>query len=150
MLDHHEHCVRPEYQALHQWQAGDLRCGTTGFHHAVHDHGDDPRLIHRPQVRGSARYAFDYRINLAAHTPTDVPDEHTYAELWLQQVSIPDSLQAQAVKVVCWRTVWRGCLSPDTCLCGILLQTPTDGTAAFAVSEDRKNDPPLLDKAAPQ
>jgi alpha-ketoglutarate-dependent taurine dioxygenase len=24
------------------------------LHYAVHDHGDDPRLIHRLQVRGSA------------------------------------------------------------------------------------------------
>ena len=57
LLDYlYEHCVRPEFQARHQWQAGDLvmwdnRCL---LHYAVHDHGDDPRLIHRLQVRGSA------------------------------------------------------------------------------------------------
>ena len=55
LLDYlYEHCVRPEYQARHQWQAGDLvmwdnRCL---LHYAVHDHGDDPRVIHRLQVRG--------------------------------------------------------------------------------------------------
>lgn len=46
--------VRPEYQARHRWRAGDLvmwdnRCL---LHYAVHDHGDDPRLIHRVQVEG--------------------------------------------------------------------------------------------------
>ncbi len=49
-----EHGVRPEFQARHQWRAGDLvmwdnRCL---LHYAVHDHGDDPRLIHRCQVEG--------------------------------------------------------------------------------------------------
>ena len=51
-----EHSVRPEYQARHNWQPGDLvmwdnRCL---LHYAVHDHGDDPRLIHRLQVAGPA------------------------------------------------------------------------------------------------
>ena len=61
LLDYlYEHCVRPEYQARHQWQAGDLvmwdnRCL---LHYAVHDHGDDPRLIHRLQVREVLRYDF--------------------------------------------------------------------------------------------
>jgi taurine dioxygenase len=49
-----EHSVRPEYQARHRWHAGDLvlwdnRCL---LHFAVHDHGDEPRLIHRLQVEG--------------------------------------------------------------------------------------------------
>ncbi len=49
-----EHCVRPEYQARHRWRPGDLvmwdnRCV---LHYAVHDHGDDPRVIHRLQVSG--------------------------------------------------------------------------------------------------
>jgi taurine dioxygenase len=49
-----EHSVRPEYQARHQWRPGDLamwdnRCL---LHFAVHDHGDEPRLIHRLQVEG--------------------------------------------------------------------------------------------------
>jgi taurine dioxygenase len=52
----YEHSIRPEYQARHQWQPGDLvmwdnRCL---LHYAVHDHGDEPRLIHRLQVRGQA------------------------------------------------------------------------------------------------
>ena len=49
-----EHSVRPEFQARHQWRPGDLamwdnRCL---LHYAVHDHGDDPRVIHRLQVEG--------------------------------------------------------------------------------------------------
>lgn len=49
-----EQSVRPEYQARHRWRAGDLvmwdnRCL---LHYAVHDHGDDPRRIHRIQVEG--------------------------------------------------------------------------------------------------
>lgn len=50
-----QHSVRPEFQARHQWQAQDLvmwdnRCL---LHYAVHDHGDDERIIHRCQVVGS-------------------------------------------------------------------------------------------------
>lgn len=50
----YEHSVRPEYQARHRWQQGDLvmwdnRCV---LHYAVHDHGDDSRVIHRVQVAG--------------------------------------------------------------------------------------------------
>jgi taurine dioxygenase len=49
-----EHSVRPEYQARHAWRPGDLvmwdnRCL---LHFAVHDHGDEPRRIHRVQVEG--------------------------------------------------------------------------------------------------
>ena len=49
-----EHSQRPEYQARHQWRPGDLvmwdnRCL---LHYAVHDHGDEPRVIHRCQVAG--------------------------------------------------------------------------------------------------
>lgn len=53
----YEHSVRPEFQARHQWQQGDLamwdnRCL---LHYAVHDHADDqPRKIHRVQVEGLA------------------------------------------------------------------------------------------------
>ena len=49
-----EESVRPEYQGRHRWRAGDLvmwdnRCL---LHFAVHDHGDDARVIHRVQVEG--------------------------------------------------------------------------------------------------
>ncbi len=51
----YDHCTRPEFQARHQWQKGDLvmwdnRCL---LHFAVHDHAaDEPREIHRVQVAG--------------------------------------------------------------------------------------------------
>lgn len=50
-----EHSVRPEFQARHSWQPGDLlmwdnRCL---LHYAVHDHGDEPRVLHRLQVEGA-------------------------------------------------------------------------------------------------
>ncbi|MFV2089988.1 MAG: TauD/TfdA dioxygenase family protein [Pseudomonadales bacterium] len=55
VLDHlYQHSVRPEFQARHQWRPGDLvmwdnRCL---LHFAVHDHGDEPRVIHRLQIAG--------------------------------------------------------------------------------------------------
>ncbi len=55
LLDYlYEHSVRPEFQARHHWRSGDLvmwdnRCL---LHFAVHDHGDEPRRIHRVQVAG--------------------------------------------------------------------------------------------------
>ncbi len=49
-----QHRARPEFQARQQWRRGDLvmwdnRCL---LHFAVHDHGDEPRVIHRLQVEG--------------------------------------------------------------------------------------------------
>ena len=51
-----EHSVRPEYQARHQWRPGDLVMwdNRSVLHYAVHDHGDDPRLLHRCQVVGAS------------------------------------------------------------------------------------------------
>lgn len=48
------HSVRPEYQARHAWSAGDVVMWDNRalLHFAVHDHGDDPRVIHRLQVAG--------------------------------------------------------------------------------------------------
>ncbi len=50
-----EHAIRPEYQGRHQWRKGDLvmwdnRCL---LHFAVHNHGDDERVMHRCQVAGT-------------------------------------------------------------------------------------------------
>ncbi len=50
-----EHSVRPEFQARHRWQAGDLVMWDNRalLHFAVHDHAaTEPRLIHRLQVEG--------------------------------------------------------------------------------------------------
>ncbi|MGY9075300.1 MAG: TauD/TfdA dioxygenase family protein [Acidimicrobiales bacterium] len=50
-----EHGSRPEFQARVRWSAGDLVMwdNRSVQHFAVHDHGDDQRLIHRLQVRGT-------------------------------------------------------------------------------------------------
>ncbi|MEM8925520.1 MAG: TauD/TfdA family dioxygenase [Actinomycetota bacterium] len=49
-----EHSARPDFQARHAWKAGDLVMwdNRSVLHYAVHDHGDDPRVIHRVQVQG--------------------------------------------------------------------------------------------------
>jgi taurine dioxygenase len=50
-----EQSVRPEFQARHQWQTGDLVMwdNRSLLHFAVHDHADEqPRLIHRLQIAG--------------------------------------------------------------------------------------------------
>jgi taurine dioxygenase len=49
-----QHSVRPEYQARHVWQPGDLAMwdNRSVLHFAVHDHGDAERVIHRVQVEG--------------------------------------------------------------------------------------------------
>ena len=88
---------------------------------------------------------FDYQKSLAAHTPTDIPDEHAYAKLWLQQVTGLDSLPAQAVKggLLADRMAWVFVAGYQCALRHTFTELPTDGIAAFAVSEDRKNDPPL-------
>lgn len=48
------HSVRPEFQARHTWRPGDLALWDNRnlLHFAVHDHGDEPRVLHRVQVEG--------------------------------------------------------------------------------------------------
>lgn len=50
-----KHATRPEFQARHQWRGGDLVMwdNRSVQHYAVHDHGDDARVIHRCQVEGA-------------------------------------------------------------------------------------------------
>jgi alpha-ketoglutarate-dependent taurine dioxygenase len=50
-----QHSIRPEYQARHQWARGDLVMWDNRalLHFAVHDHEDEPRVIHRLQVEGA-------------------------------------------------------------------------------------------------
>ena len=52
----YKHATRMEYQARHHWQAGDLVMwdNRSVLHYAVHDHGDDERIIHRLQVEGKS------------------------------------------------------------------------------------------------
>ena len=51
----YQHAIRPEFQARHQWRAGDLVMWDNRvlLHFAVHDHADEPRRIHRLQVQGT-------------------------------------------------------------------------------------------------
>lgn len=48
------HATRPEFQGRHQWRAKDLVMwdNRSVLHYAVHDHADEPRLLHRCQVAG--------------------------------------------------------------------------------------------------
>ncbi len=50
----YQHSVRPEFQARHHWHKGDLIMWDNRalVHFAVHDHDDEPRVIHRLQVQG--------------------------------------------------------------------------------------------------
>lgn len=54
-----EHSTRMEYQARHHWRAGDLVMwdNRSVLHYAVHDHGEDERVIHRLQVVGDSTLA---------------------------------------------------------------------------------------------
>lgn len=54
-----EHSARPDFQARHRWQAGDLVIwdNRSVLHYAVHDHGDAARTMHRVQVQGAATVA---------------------------------------------------------------------------------------------
>ena len=51
-----DHSTKMEYQARHHWQAGDLVMwdNRSVLHYAVHDHGDQERVIHRLQVVGES------------------------------------------------------------------------------------------------
>jgi taurine dioxygenase len=53
-----EHQVKPEFIYHHRWRKGDVlmwdqRCT---IHYAIHDHGDQPRELHRSTVTGSKPY----------------------------------------------------------------------------------------------
>ncbi len=57
LLDYlYNHSTSMEYQARHNWQAGDLVMwdNRSVLHYAVHDHGEDVRVIHRLQVEGTS------------------------------------------------------------------------------------------------
>jgi len=51
-----ENSARPDFQARHRWRPGDLVMwdNRSVLHYAVHDHGDDPRTLHRVQVQGAS------------------------------------------------------------------------------------------------
>lgn len=87
----------------------------------------------------------DYRTALAAHVAIEIPDESAFAGLWLEQVAGLDSLTAQAVQggLLADRMAWVFVAGYQCALRHTFAELPADGIAAFAVSEDRKNDPPL-------
>ena len=88
---------------------------------------------------------FDYHTTLASHVGTEIPDEHTYAALWSEQVSGLDSLTAQAAQggLLADRMAWVFVAGYQCALRHTFAELPAEGIVAFAVSEDRKNDPPL-------
>ena len=88
---------------------------------------------------------FDYHTTLATHVATEIPDEQTYAALWSEQVSGLDSLTAQAAQggLLADRMAWVFVAGYQCALRHTFAELPAEGIAAFAVSEDRKNDPPL-------
>jgi taurine dioxygenase len=49
-----ERSVRPDFTWRHRWSAGDLVLwdNRSLLHYAIHDHGDEPRLLHRITVQG--------------------------------------------------------------------------------------------------
>ncbi len=51
-----ERSVRPDFTYRHQWEVGDLVFwdNRSLLHYAIHDHGDEPRLLHRVTVLGEA------------------------------------------------------------------------------------------------
>ncbi len=46
--------VRPDFTHRHKWEVGDLVLwdNRSLLHYAIHDHGDEPRLLHRVTVLG--------------------------------------------------------------------------------------------------
>ncbi|HVF33176.1 MAG TPA: TauD/TfdA family dioxygenase [Acidimicrobiales bacterium] len=49
-----ERSVRPDFTHRHRWEVGDLVMwdNRSLLHYAIHDHGDEPRLLHRVTVLG--------------------------------------------------------------------------------------------------
>jgi taurine dioxygenase len=50
----YERSVRPDFTHRHRWERGDLVMwdNRSLLHYAIHDHGDEPRLLHRITVQG--------------------------------------------------------------------------------------------------
>ena len=88
---------------------------------------------------------FDDKATLAAPVAAQIPDEHAYVALWSKRVSGLDSLTAQAVQggLLADRMAWVFVAGYQCALRHTFSELPADGIAVFAVSEDRKNDPPL-------
>ena len=50
----YERSARPDFTYRHRWEQGDLVMwdNRSLLHYAIHDHGDEPRLLHRITVQG--------------------------------------------------------------------------------------------------
>ena len=89
--------------------------------------------------------SIDYADALSRHTEAVLSDERAFADMWLRQVAPLSSRVAQAVQggLLADRLAWVFVAGYQCALRHTFAQLPTDSMAAFAVSEDRKGEPPL-------
>ena len=89
--------------------------------------------------------SIDYADALSRYSETVLADEQAFADLWLQQVAPLSSRVAQAVHggLLADRLAWVFVAGYQCALRHTFAQLPADSMAAFAVSEDRKGEPPL-------
>ena len=87
----------------------------------------------------------NYAEALSRHLETVIPDERAYSRIWLREVAPLASRQAQAVQggLLADRLAWVFVAGYQCALRHTFPQLPADSMAAFAVSEDRKGEPPL-------
>ncbi|NCF43938.1 MAG: hypothetical protein GWP70_03850 [Proteobacteria bacterium] len=86
-----------------------------------------------------------YAVALAEHRATQVADEQTFSALWSDQLAHLPTLTEQAVRggLLADRMAWVFIAGYQSALRHTFSELPTYGLAAFAVSEDRKGQPPL-------
>lgn len=86
-----------------------------------------------------------YAAALAEHRATQVADEQTFSALWSDQLAHLPTLAEQAVRggLLADRMAWVFLAGYQSALRHTFSELPTHGLAAFAVSEDRKGQPPL-------
>ena len=89
--------------------------------------------------------SIDYADALSRHTEAVLSDERAFADMWLHHVAPLSSRVAQAVQggLLADRLAWVFVAGYQCALRHTFAQLPADSMAAFAVSEDRKGDPPL-------
>ena len=89
--------------------------------------------------------SIDYASALSRHTEAVLSDERAFADMWLQHVAPLSSRVAQAVQggLLADRLAWVFVAGYQCALRHTFAQLPANSMAAFAVSEDRKGDPPL-------
>ena len=87
----------------------------------------------------------DYAKLLEMHRPTTQGDEAGYAAVWRQQALVTADLVELAIVggLLADRMAWVFVAGYQSALRHTFPSIPMDGLAAFAVSEDRKGNPPL-------